>query len=124
MVMVQQPQQQMVMVQQPQQQVIMVQQPQQQVISSGKPVFDPHTEMVLANANRLRLIQRRAFLEGFTGGAYPNLYSVCDWNQLHQQVRNGKPYGQPIPRPIFVIEEESGDCCSGDWWCRVCCSPN
>ena len=120
----------------------------------GTGVFDPHTENVLANANRLRLVQRRAFLEGFTGGAYPNLCklcstlfivcflliklatsnalflflrckdSVCDWNQLHQQVRNGQPYGQPIPKPIFIIEEESGACCSGDWWCRVCCSPN
>ena len=38
----------------------------------GTGVFDPHTENVLANANRLRLVQRRAFLEGFTGGAYPN----------------------------------------------------
>ena len=103
----------------------------------GTGVFDPHTENVLANANRLRLVQRRAFLEGFTGGAYPNLCklcstlfivcflliklatsnalflflrckdSVCDWNQLHQQVRNGQPYGQPIPKPIFIIEEES-----------------
>jgi hypothetical protein len=86
--------------------------------------MDAASFMALSNSNNIRMKQGRAFLEGMSCGAYPNIYTIHDFNTMYQQTRNGQPWGEPVPLPIFFVEEIGGNCCSKDWWCRVCCSPN
>eukprot|EP00505_MAST-04D_sp_SCG-Rhode-Island_P003477 Stramenopile-MAST_4_protein_3477 len=93
------------------------------VATSLQTIMDPASFNVLANSNNIRMKQGRALLEGFTGGAYPNIYVFSDFNSMYQQYRNGKPWKDPVPLPIFFVEEQYGGCCSRDFWCRICCSP-
>jgi len=86
----------------------------------GQPAF-----IVLSNSNDLRLVQGRAFQEMFFCGAIPNIYQVADFNTMYQQVRGGKNWGEPVPLPVFFIEEKSADgCCSRDNCCRWNCEPH
>jgi len=62
-------------------------------------------------------------LEGITGGAMPNIYIIGDHKRTYQQMRNGENFKDPVPYPMFFVEEDSGDCCSRDCWCRCCCNP-
>lgn len=67
--------------------------------------------------------QGRAFLEAITGGIMPSKFLFSDYNFMYQPYRNGQPYGDPQPYPLFYVQETMGDCCSKDCWCRCCCSP-
>merc|ERR1712196_661356 len=78
---------------------------------------------VLQAVDKIRMQQGRALLEGVTGGAMPNKYLISDWTHMYQPMRDGQPYGEQLPYPMFYIEEQSGGCCSQDCWCRICCSP-
>jgi hypothetical protein len=97
------------------------------VIGNGKDAtssIELGAATLLSNCNTLRLKQGRAVAEAFSCGAVPNIYTIADFNSMYQQQRNGKPWRDPVPLPIFFVEEEGGECCSNDFWCRVCCSPN
>lgn len=55
----------------------------------------------------------------------PNKYMMCDPSITHE---TKDEQGQRIPEldqpmPMFIIEEESDGCCTKDFCCRVCCSP-
>ena len=69
---------------------------------------------LLSNCRTLRLKQGRAMAEAFSCGAVPNIYTIADFNSMYQQQRNGKPWGDPVPLPIFFAEEVGGECCSKD----------
>lgn len=62
-------------------------------------------------------------MEAATGGAMPNKFVVGDLGNMYQQIRNGNAYEDPVPKPAFMIEEQSGECFSKDCLCRCCCTP-
>jgi len=70
-----------------------------------------------------RFQQGRAFWEAATGGAMPNYFTIGDLTNFYQPVRNGQNWGEPVPYPVFAVEEQTGACCKRDCFCRCCCSP-
>lgn len=87
-----------------------------------------HTmDAVSARLNAVQHVQfkqGRALLEGLTGGVMPNKYIMSDMTLAYQPMREGQPYGEMEGWPMFIAEEKSGECCSRDCWCRLCCNPN
>ena len=76
------------------------------VIGNGKDAtssIELGAATLLSNCNTLRLKQGRAVAEAFSCGAVPNIYTIADFNSMYQQQRNGKPWRDPVPLPIFFI---------------------
>ena len=71
-----------------------------------------------------RLVQGRAGLEAITGGIMPNKYTLGDMGVTHDTKDEDGNVVHSSPMPMFIVEEEMDGCCTGDFCCRVCCSPN
>ena len=96
-----------------------VQQPVQNVVA-----VDMNSFMVLNAVQRVSVKQLGALGEAVTCGAYPNSYLISDYNRMYQPMRNNKPYGDPLPYPMFFVKEQAKPGCCNDEFCmRVCCAP-
>lgn len=85
---------------------------------------DMNSFMVLNAVNRVSVKQLGAGMEALTCGVYPNTYLISDYNRMYQPMRNGKPYGQPLPYPMFYVKEQTKDgCCNTEFCMRLCFAP-
>jgi len=95
--------------------------------------LDPAAWARLNAIKKVSMVQGNALGEALTGGIMPSKYYISDWNHKYQPYRNGKPFGDLRPYPLFAVEEEMSDfCCTKnafcgcftkDCMCRMCCSP-
>jgi len=97
-----------------------------QIVGEKPPECEPTLDAVhqrLAAMDRIEFKQGHAVMEALTCGMMPNLFTITDKNFMYQPVRDGSNYGDPIPYPMFIVEEKMDDCCSRDFCCRCCCNP-
>ena len=85
---------------------------------------DMNSFMVLNAVNKVSVKQLGPGMEALTCGVYPNSYIISDFNRMYQPMRNGKPYGQPQPYPMFFVKEQVKDgCCNCEFCMRLCFAP-
>jgi len=66
--------------------------------------------------------QMGAVKEGLTCGLWPNSYLVSDNQRLFQPTdAKGEPHGEPIPLPLFFVQQDLGSKCSNDWCGQFFC---